>query len=298
MGTRRVKDRTRADTVRIMRDIMAGRPRIIVEQRSCVLRPIELPIVEFLEAQCDLAMGSCLFPGSSRDLAGLAECYKSCDFRFCSFETKTGNAASDPIAVVCAICQLALMEGRSLVHCVRSQVLLLGAIILGGCNETERVGSHRFHVPSESLVPESDRPFFLPPAGEDGFIFKLNPTAALTEQRSVLVRELAMVCDRARGLKVHVNSTVCAAEDVSWRGRRWLKHGDETFWTFSPETPSGSPAPFVSCFNMEMPGHPGLCHATLAADDLALTISLNADELSSLEATYDSAVSKLRTWEM
>lgn len=190
------------------------------------------------------------------------------------------------------------MEGKPQVHRIGRHGLLLAVLTLGGCTEPERVGNHRFQVPAENLVPESDRPFFLPPAKEDGFIFTLDPTAALTGQRSVLVQELAMVCDRARGSKAHVNSTICAAQDVGWRGQRWLRHGDEIQWTYSPETPAGSPAPFVSCFKMTIPGHLGLCHATLAADDLALTISLNADEIPSLEAAYDSAVSALRSWEM
>lgn len=189
------------------------------------------------------------------------------------------------------------MGGKPQPRSVWSHRLLLVAIMLGGCSEVERVGTHRFKVPAENLVPESARPFFLPPATEDGFIFLLNPTASLAEQRSVLVQELAMVCDRARGLKAHVNSTICATEEVAWKGRRWLRNGDETRWTYSPETPSGSPPPFVSCFKMTIPDHPGLCSATLAADDLALTISLNADELPSLEAAYESAVSALRTWE-
>lgn len=193
---------------------------------------------------------------------------------------------------------LAAMGGRLQMHRIRRHWLLLVALTLGGCTEPERAGNHRFQVPAENLVPESDRPFYLPPAKEDGFIFTLDPTATLTGQRSVLVQKLAMVCDRARGLKAHVNSTICAAQDVEWRGQRWLRHGDETQWTYSPETPGGSPAPFVSCFKMTIPGHPGLCQATLAADDLALTISLNADEIPSLEATYDSAVSALSSWEM
>jgi hypothetical protein len=175
--------------------------------------------------------------------------------------------------------------------------VVLAVFLLGGCgDELERVGSHRFRVPAENLVPESARPFFLPPPREDGFIFLLNPSAPLAEQRSVLVQERSTICDRARGLKAYVNSTICAKEEVEWRGRGWLRSGDDTNWTYSPGTASGSPAPFVSCIKMTIPGHPGLCSATLPAEDLALTISLNADELPALEAAYNRAVSALRTW--
>ncbi len=190
------------------------------------------------------------------------------------------------------------MGGRRQTHPLCSYGLLLAALFLWGCSEeVERVGKHRFRVPPENLIPESERPFFLPEPEEDGFSFLLNPTAARTEQRSVLVQEREMICARARGLKARVNSTICAPEEVEWRGRRWLRNGNETHWTYSPEMPSGSPAPFVSCFKMTIPDHPGLCSATLPADDLALTINLNADELPALEATYERAVSALRIWE-
>lgn len=159
------------------------------------------------------------------------------------------------------------------------------------------MGNHRFRVPPEHLVPESTYPFFLPPPSEDGFIFLLNPTAARTEQHSVLVQKREIICARARGSKARVNSTICAPEQVEWRGHRWLRNGNETHWTYSPEMPSGSPAPFVSCFKITIPDHPGLCGAILPADDLALTISLNADELPALEGTYERAVSALRAWE-
>lgn len=160
------------------------------------------------------------------------------------------------------------------------------------------MGDHRFRVPSENLVPESDRPFFLPPSQEDGFIFELNPTAPLVEQGSVLVQERGVICDRARGLKAHVNLTICASEEVEWKGRRWLKNGDDTFWTYSPDLPTAANAPFVSCHKMQVEGHSGLCTATLALGDLALTISFDDDELPALEATYERAARMLRSWEM
>lgn len=170
------------------------------------------------------------------------------------------------------------------------------AFLLVGCSDMQQVGSHRYRVPAENLVSKSSYPFFLPPSSDDGFIFILNPGALLTEQHSVLVQERSTICSKAKGREVHVNSTVCAAHKVEWRRRRWLRNGDETFWTYSPETPSRSPAPFVSCHKMEITGHTGLCSATVGADDLVLTIGLNADDLPALDDIYEQSVSALRAW--
>ena len=171
------------------------------------------------------------------------------------------------------------------------------ALILVGCSDAQRVGKHEFLVDDANLVPKSSYPFFLPRSEDDGFIFILNPDAARTEQRSVLVEERDKICDRAKGAKAFVNSTICARQKVEWLGRRWVRSGDDTFWTYSPETPSSSPAPFISCFKMEIRGHPGLCHATVAAGDLVLTIGLNDDEVPALENTYRQTVSALKRWE-
>lgn len=172
------------------------------------------------------------------------------------------------------------------------------ALTLSGCtNAQQDVASHHFEVPDANLVAKSDYPFFLPKSGDDGFIFILNPTAELRQQRTVLVQSRNEVCARANG-GGYVSQTICGSRDVEWRGQHWLKTGDDTFWTYSPDAPSEATAPFVSCNKMQMEGHSGLCHATLALGDLALTISLDDDELPSLEATYDRAATLLRSWEV
>ena len=121
-------------------------------------------------------------------------------------DPESGRSANDPIADMNIILQPAEMGDRRATHSLYSYALLFVAILLGGCGEgVERVGEHRFLVPKESLVPENSYPFFLPPPKEDGFIFLLNPSAEVTEQRSVLVQEREVVCARASGLKARVN---------------------------------------------------------------------------------------------
>jgi len=172
------------------------------------------------------------------------------------------------------------------------------ALLLSGCaNAKQQVAGHRFEVPSVNLVPESDYPFFFPKAHDEGFIFILNPGAELRQRRAVLVQERKTVCARANG-GGYVSQTICAPNEVEWQGQRWVKKGDETFWTYSPETPAGSDAPFVSCHKMQIEGQPGLCTAILALGDLVLMIGLDDDELPELEATYKRAASMLRAWEV
>ncbi len=172
------------------------------------------------------------------------------------------------------------------------------ALLLAGCeNGQQQVAGHRFDVPSANLFSKSDYPFFLPKSQDEGFIFVLNPEAKLRQQKSVLVEERVAVCTRANGGE-YVSRTICSPNEVEWQGRGWVKKGDEIFWTYSPETPVGADAPFIICHRMEIEGHPGLCKATLAIGDLALTIALNDDELPELEAAYQRAASMLRAWEI
>jgi hypothetical protein len=161
----------------------------------------------------------------------------------------------------------------------------------------QQVAGHLYDVPSANLISKSAYPFFLPESQDDGFIFILNPDAELRQQRTVLVQGRQAVCTRANG-GAYVSRTICGPNEVEWQGRGWVKKGDEMFWNYSPETPVGADAPFVTCHKMEIEGHPGLCTATLALGDLALTISLNDDELPELEATYQRAASLLRAWEI
>ena len=180
---------------------------------------------------------------------------------------------------------------------VYSAAAVTVAFLLVGCSDGPRVGVHQYRVPTDHLVSKSSYPFFLPALKYDGFIFVLNPSAPRTTQRTVQVQQRSAICARARGADAYVNSAICAPQTVEWKGGRWLKSGHETFWTYSPETPSGSRAPFVNCFALQMERHPGLCHATLPYNDLAVIISLNDDEMPALEDTYNQAVSSLRSWE-
>ena len=171
-------------------------------------------------------------------------------------------------------------------------------LFLCGCaNAQQQVAGHHYDVPPSNLVATSDYPFFLPKFDDDGFIFILNPDAHLRQQRSVLVESRDAVCARANG-RGYVSRTICRANRVEWKGGGWIKTGDDTFWTYSPDKPSATNASFVSCHKMEIEGHSGLCHATLPLDGLVLTISLDDDELPALDATYQRAVTMLRSWEV
>jgi hypothetical protein len=172
------------------------------------------------------------------------------------------------------------------------------ALLLAGCgNAQEQVADHRFDVPDANLIPTSAYPFFLRRSKDAGFIFYLNPQAELGQRRTVLVESRDSICTRANG-GGYISRTVCAPQKIAWQGVGWLRQGDDVFWTYSPDTPAGANAHFVSCHSMEIEGHPGLCHATLAFEDLVLTIGLEDDELPALEATYQQAVSLLRKWEV
>ena len=117
------------------------------------------------------------------------------------------------------------------------------------------------------------------------------------KKRTVLVQGREAVCARANG-SGYVSRTICDPQSIDWQGHGWVRNGDDTFWTYSPDTPSGADLHFVSCHRMKIEGHPGLCKATLALDDLVLTISLDDDELPALAGTYESAASMLRSWEV
>ncbi len=172
------------------------------------------------------------------------------------------------------------------------------ALFLSGCaNAQQQVASHLYDVPPANLVPKSDYPFFLPKSEDEGFIFNLNPEAELRQQRSVLVQNRESVCTRANGAG-YVSRTVCGPHEIEWQDHGWRRAGDDTWWTYSPDTPAGGKAPFVSCHKMQIEGHTGLCSATLGYGDLLLTISLNDDELPKLEKTYQRALSLLRSWEV
>ncbi len=172
------------------------------------------------------------------------------------------------------------------------------ALILSGCaNPQQQVAGHQYEVPDANLISKSDYPFFLPESENEAFIFILNPEAELREQRTVLVEGRDDVCARANGAG-YVSQTICGSQEVVWKDQRWRKTGDDTFWNYSLDTPEAPKAPLVSCHKMEVEGHSGLCHATLSLGDLALTISLNDDELPEIETTYERAATMLRSWEV
>lgn len=171
------------------------------------------------------------------------------------------------------------------------------ALLASCANAQQQVAGHRYNVPPANLIPKSDYPFFLPKSRDEGFIFTSNPEAELRQQRSVLVQNRESVCTRANG-GGYVSRTVCGPQTIDWQGHGWRRAGDDTWWTYSPDTPASLDAPFVSCHRMQIEGHPGRCSATLGLGDLLLTISLNDDELPQLEVTYQRAVSLLRSWEV
>ena len=179
---------------------------------------------------------------------------------------------------------------------LRLTALMLFAAIPTACEGTQKVGSHRFYVPSDNLISKGSYPFFLPQSDEEEFIFILNPLEPFTEQHSVLVQELANICERAKGSDAYVNSTICAPTAVAWSDQKWVRVGDDTFWQYRPKNAPNS-AYFVSCHKMEIPGQSGLCHATLPFGDLALDIGFDDDELPTLGQLYLEAGSKLKAWE-
>ena len=209
---------------------------------------------------------------------------------------KVGYGSLRPIADITPNRHSLRMPAVRRTQSLLSYTVRATALLLAGCaNAQQTVAGHRFDVPSANLISRSDYPFFLPETQDEGFIFILNPEAELRQRRTVLVQEREAVCARANGLG-YVSRTICGSQKVEWQGHNWVKKGDETFGTYSPDAPPGTDAPFVSCHRMQIQGHPGLCKATLALGDLVLTIGLDDDELPELEATYKRAASMLNSW--
>jgi hypothetical protein len=165
-----------------------------------------------------------------------------------------------------------------------------------GCakSKAEQAGSHRFAVPEDYRIPESDRPFFLPRSENDGFTFILNPTAALPQQILVGVDTKANICGRAAGTKAYVNSTVCSAAPLHWRGRDLHRSGDAVFWNYA--LAGSGQAVLINCSQVSGPAK-GLCMASLPFEDLVLTLHINDAEVGRLTADYDAATGLLRAWE-
>lgn len=212
--------------------------------------------------------------------------------------TKTGRSGHDTIAdLPYRRHPLGMRAGH---RKLAAFLLTAGATVLALCgcaNEQQRVAGHYYEVPDANLIPLNAYPFFLPKSEIEGFIFVLNPDAELRQQRSALVQDRERLCARANG-HGYVSQTICGSQSIEWKDRGWRKTGDETFWTYSPDTTPAADAPFVTCHKMEIDGHPGLCAASLPLGDLVLTISLNDDELPTLEAIYQRAATMLLSWEV
>jgi hypothetical protein len=178
---------------------------------------------------------------------------------------------------------------------LRGMVLAIG-MATAGCDGVQIVGDHRYAVPSTYLIPRSDYPFFLPRSKKnDGFIFDLDPNAAPPKRHSVVVEDRASICATARGTAAYIARSACT--DTPWRGKAWSRDGDGIFWNYSPSTSARKSAPFVSCFKMQISGHPGLCHATLPWKDHLLTIGLYDDEVPRIDQLYDRATALLTAWQ-
>src|SRR6185312_16092994 len=132
---------------------------------------------------------------------------------------------------------------------------------------SERSAGRLFDVPRANLIPDSARPFFLPPS-RDGFIFKLNPEAALPEQVIIGVESKADVCARAAGSHARANTTICNDHQVKWRAPL-QRSGDDTIWSYTAGE-AGKTSVIVGCFKAT---NGGLCTSALPWRDQVLNIS-------------------------
>ncbi|WP_157084820.1 hypothetical protein [Sphingomonas pituitosa] len=181
--------------------------------------------------------------------------------------------------------------------------LAVAAICIAGwlaffSHGTRKLNGHVFAVPTANDIADSSTPFFLPlPGPGDGFSFYLNPEASLPARVLIGVESKRVICSRAAGSEALVNGTVCAATMPTWRGVELQKVRDGVFWRYElPPTGSNvSPTP-VNCSALADRGD-GLCTAVLPYNDLVLSIHLRDSQMRSLEALYDDAVSKLKSWE-
>lgn len=179
---------------------------------------------------------------------------------------------------------------------VRVAVALAFCFATSACTGTRAnvAGSHRFAVPERNRIPESDRPFFLPPSEDDGFAFVLNPAAAPPNQIVVRVDTKANICRAAAGTKAYVNATVCSATPLRWRGQELRRSGDKVFWTYT--LPRGDQATLISCFQVSGAAN-GLCTASVPFGDLVLILHIDHTDVGRLAADYDTATALLRSWE-
>lgn len=180
--------------------------------------------------------------------------------------------------------------------------LLIITALLAACSaSTERkLGGHIFDIPKANDISKRDAPFFLPPSDpRDGFSFILNPGGSLPNQNLIGVASKEQMCARAAGTQAQINSTVCAAPVISWRGISLRKVSDGVFWTYNLPTEAEGQAStaLVNCFAMADGKGQGLCTAPLPHGDLVITIHLRDNQIVSLASLYDQSVARLRRWE-
>jgi len=180
--------------------------------------------------------------------------------------------------------------------------LLIITALLAACSASaeRKLGGHIFDIPKANDISERDAPFFLPPSDpRDGFSFILNPEASLPNQNLIGVASKERMCARAAGTQAQINSTVCAAHIISWRGISLRKVNDGVFWTYNlpTEAEGRTSAALANCFAMADANGQGLCTAPLPHGDLVITIHLRDNQIASLATLYDLAVASLRRWE-
>jgi len=161
-----------------------------------------------------------------------------------------------------------------------------------GARALEQSAGHHYDVPRAYLIPDSTRPFFLPPS-RGGFAFNLNPEAALPDQVIVGVESKATVCARARGSPADVNVTVCGQAKASWRGRPLKRKGDEIFWIYADDALDRATV-IVRCFAAT---GGGLCMTTIPWGENVLSIHLRDADVGSLPRLVDQSTKLLARWE-
>lgn len=95
-----------------------------------------------------------------------------------------------------------------------------------------------------------------------------------------------------------MNRTVCASTMPSWRGVAMRKVSGGVFWRYElPSAAGNAAAAPVNCSAFADGSGEGFCTAVLPYEDLVLSIHLRDSQMPRLEALYDDAVSKLKSWE-
>ena len=169
-------------------------------------------------------------------------------------------------------------------------LVIAGLLCACSASTQRKLEGRVFDIPKLHNISDSDAPFFLPALNpQDGFSFYLNPEAARPDRNLIEVASKMRMCARAAGTEARINSTVCAALSMSWRGLSLHKVSDGVFWTYDLPTAAEkkSPASLASCFVLSGDSQSGLCTASLPYGNLVLTIHFRDDQIASLEPLYD-----------